>query len=94
DDDLRGRQPGEVGALLRQGLLDAGVQAERILPDVYSEEDSVLKALGRARPGDLVVIFGDHLSHVWDLIVSFKSRPAGAEAPVPAREDALVGVRR
>ncbi|HSK75946.1 MAG TPA: cyanophycin synthetase, partial [Thermoanaerobaculia bacterium] len=46
DDDLRGRQPGEVGALLRQGLLDAGVQAERILPDVYSEEDSVLKALG------------------------------------------------
>jgi cyanophycin synthetase len=94
DDDLRGRQFGEAGALLRQGLLDAGVQPERILPDVYSEEDSVLKALGMARPGDLVVIFGDRLSHVWDLIVSFKSQPAGAEMPAPAREDALVGVRR
>jgi cyanophycin synthetase len=94
DDDLRGRQPGEVGAILRQGLIEAGVQAERILPDVYSEEDSVLKALGMARPGDLVVIFGDRLSHVWELIVSFKSQPAGAEAPVPAPEDALVGVRR
>ena len=94
DDDLRGRQPGEVGAILRQGLLDAGVQAERILPEVYSEEDSVLKALGMARPGDLVVIFGDRLSRVWDLIVSFKSQPPGAEVPVPAREDALVGVRR
>ncbi|HKV13173.1 MAG TPA: cyanophycin synthetase [Thermoanaerobaculia bacterium] len=94
DDDLRGRPPGEVGGLLRQGLLDAGVHPERILPDVYSEEDSVVKALGMARPGDLVVIFGDRLSHVWDLIVSFKSQPGGAETPVPAREDALVGVRR
>lgn len=94
DDDLRGRQPGEVGALLRRGLLDAGVQAERILPDVYSEEDSVVKALSMARPGDLVVIFGDRLSRVWELIVGFKTQFSGMEAPAPVREDALVGVRR
>jgi cyanophycin synthetase len=94
DDDLRGRQPGEVGNLLRQGLIDAGFQAERIVNGVFSEEDSVLKAMGMARPGDLVVIFGDRLSPVWELIVGFKGQPREAEAPAPAPEDALVGARR
>jgi cyanophycin synthetase len=94
DDDLRGRQPGETANLLRQGLIDAGFQAERIVNGVFSEEDSVLKAMSMARPGDLVVIFGDRLARVWELIVGFKSQPPGAEAPAPAPEDALVGARR
>ncbi len=33
DDNLRGRRPGEVGELLRRGLLDAGVPGERIVPE-------------------------------------------------------------
>ncbi len=89
DDDLRDRQPGEVGELLRRGLLQAGVPAERICPSVYGEADAVVKALEMARAGDLVVIFGDKLSRVWDLIVSFKPQPQTAEAPVRERE--LVG---
>ncbi|MBW8874815.1 MAG: cyanophycin synthetase [Acidobacteria bacterium] len=72
DDDLRGRRPGEVGELLRRGLLAAGAPPERIVPGVYSEEESVLKSLSAARPGDLVVIFGEQLSRCWDLIVGFK----------------------
>jgi cyanophycin synthetase len=61
-----------VGELLRRGLLAAGVPAERVVPGVYSEEESVLKSLAAARPGDLVVIFGEQLSRCWDLIVGFK----------------------
>ena len=73
DDDLRGRRPGEVADLLRRGLIQAGVPAERIVPGFYSEEDAVVRALETARPGDLVVIFGDKLSRCWDLIVGFKN---------------------
>jgi cyanophycin synthetase len=94
DNDLRDRQPGEVGELLRRGLLDAGLPPERIVPGVYKEEDAVLKAMEMARPGDLVAIFGEQLSHVWDLIVSFK--PARNEEParkkVPERDADLVEV--
>jgi cyanophycin synthetase len=84
DDDLRGRRPGEVGELLRRGLLDAGLPPERIVPGVYPEEEAVLKALEMARPGDLVAIFGEQLSHVWELIVNFKPAqgdPARKKAP-------------
>ncbi|HEX9943623.1 MAG TPA: cyanophycin synthetase, partial [Thermoanaerobaculia bacterium] len=90
DDDKRGRQPGEVAALLRQGLLDAGFPTERIVDGVFSEEDSVVRALEMARAGDLVVIFGDRLSRVWELIVSFKPEAEVSE-PAPARENAMVG---
>ncbi|HYO12355.1 MAG TPA: cyanophycin synthetase [Thermoanaerobaculia bacterium] len=94
DNDLRDRQPGEVGELLRRGLLDAGFPPERIVPGVYKEEEAVLKALEMARPGDLVAIFGEQLSHVWDLIVSFK--PARQEEPArkkaPERDASLVEV--
>jgi cyanophycin synthetase len=89
DDDNRGRPRGAVAELLRQGLLDAGYPAERIVPGFYSETDSALKAMEMARAGDLVVIFGENLSRVWDLIVNFKPRPAEAESL--AREGELVG---
>jgi cyanophycin synthetase len=79
DEDLRGRRPGEVAGLLRQGLIHAGFPAERIDHGTHGEEEAVLKALRTARAGDLVVIFGDKLHHVWELIVSFKKEPEPAE---------------
>jgi cyanophycin synthetase len=72
DDDLRGREPGEVTEILRQGLIQAGCPAERIVPGVFREEEGVLQALRLARAGDLVAIFGDKLPRVWELITSFK----------------------
>jgi cyanophycin synthetase len=79
DDNRRGRQPGEVGALLRQGLLDAGFPADRISAEVYDEEEAVQRALETSQPGDLLVIFGDKLDRSWRQIVSF-GRPAEAPA--------------
>jgi cyanophycin synthetase len=84
DDDLRGRQPGETADLMRQGLLDAGFPAERIvLHPALGETDVVEKALGMARAGDLVVVFGDRISRDWELIVGFGKR-AQEKAAEPA----------
>ena len=88
DHDLRGRAPGETTELLRKGLFAAGVPPERIVNGVFTEEESVLKAMEMARAGDLVVIFGENLAHVWDLIVHFKPSP---QAVAPVGEELLVG---
>ncbi|HEY0511461.1 MAG TPA: cyanophycin synthetase [Thermoanaerobaculia bacterium] len=92
DDDLRDRPPGEVADVLRQGLLDAGFPAERIVPGFFREEEAVTKALEMARAGDLLVIFGDKLARIWEQIVSFKPKPAAVE-PVADRQGELVGSR-
>ncbi|HYH45276.1 MAG TPA: cyanophycin synthetase, partial [Thermoanaerobaculia bacterium] len=76
DDNRRGRKTGEIGAMLRQGLLDAGFPADRISDDVYDEEEAVQRGLETARPGDLLVVFGDDLNRSWNQIVSF-GRPPG-----------------
>jgi cyanophycin synthetase len=92
DADLRGRQPGEVGEILRSGLIKAGCPAERIVPGVYKEEEAVLKALGMARAGDLVAIFGDKLARVWELITSFKPESGGGgEVRQERRQPVLEG---
>jgi cyanophycin synthetase len=52
---LRGREPGQVPALIRRGLLDAGVAPDRI----YSEPDEETAArilLDAAEPGDVIVL--------------------------------------
>ncbi|HEX7186385.1 MAG TPA: cyanophycin synthetase [Thermoanaerobaculia bacterium] len=79
DDNRRGRPPGEVGEILRQGLLEAGFPADRISSEIYSEEKAIQRALETAQPGDLLVLFGDKLDRTWKQVVSF-GRPA--EAPV------------
>ncbi len=91
DEDLRDRQPGEVAAVLRQGLLDADFPAERIVPGFFQEEDSVLRAMEMACAGDLVVIFGDKLAHIWELIVNFKPQPAAVKPAGDVPQGELVG---
>ena len=83
DDNRRGRETGVVGELLRQGLLEAGFPAERIAPGVLDEEEAVRRGLETARPGDLLVIFGDDLPRDWEQIVSFGSPAGGAVKATP-----------
>ncbi len=93
DDNRRGRPPGEVGELLRHGLVAAGFPADCIAPEIYPEEQAVAKALDIARAGDLLVIFGDNLSRVWDQIVSFPGeRPEGAGGNATVAETAVTAV--
>jgi cyanophycin synthetase len=83
DDNLRGRKAGEVGALLRESLLAAGLPAERISSEVYDEEEAVRRGLETAQPGDLLVIFGDDLDRSWNQIVTFGRPPAEPRATEP-----------
>ncbi|HEV7514759.1 MAG TPA: cyanophycin synthetase [Thermoanaerobaculia bacterium] len=94
DDDLRGRAPGETGELLRQGLLAAGVGRERILPEVLGEAASIDRALHLARPGDLVVIFGDKLERCWRQITGFDPAQAAATTTEAPTLPELVQVQR
>ena len=86
DEDSRGRPRGQTGTLLRKGLILAGFPPERICDGVYLEEEATLRALQMARAGDLVVIFGDKLQRVWDLIVNFKSQAPERDAETPKEE--------
>ncbi|MEX2409654.1 MAG: Mur ligase family protein, partial [Rhodovibrionaceae bacterium] len=57
EDWLRGRKAGEIAALLRRGLRDAAVPAEKI--EVGLEQGAAIqRAVELAEPGDLVAIFG------------------------------------
>jgi cyanophycin synthetase len=83
DDKLRGRRPGETGALLRQGFLAAGFPEDRLSPEIYREEEAVQRSLETAQPGDLLVIFGDDLDRDWHQIVSFGRSAETYAAPLP-----------
>jgi cyanophycin synthetase len=70
DDNRRGRGHDEVPMMLRQVLIDSGVPETQIevIPD---EQACVQHALQMARPGDLVLIFGDDTTRCWKQITSF-----------------------
>ncbi|NOD66242.1 cyanophycin synthetase [Ruegeria sp. HKCCD7303] len=78
DDRRRGRGHDEVPQMMRQALIDNGVDdaAITIIPD---EVEAVTAALERAAPGDLLVIFGDDTTRCWKQIIYFNS---DSEAPV------------
>jgi cyanophycin synthetase len=70
---LRGRQPGEIPALMNAALLQAGVTQERISL-VAEAERGALQALGMARPGDVVVLCPAtaEVDKMWQQIISFQ----------------------
>jgi cyanophycin synthetase len=72
----RGREPGEVRALLRKALIDRGFPSDGI-DEAETETDAVERALAWARPGDLLVLLvHDERPQVLELL-----HRAGAKAP-------------
>ncbi len=63
DEDLRGRQPGEVAGLLKEGLIKYGMQPERI-EFARNEPEAVRRALAIAEKDDLVTVFADRITKV------------------------------
>jgi cyanophycin synthetase len=84
DANTRGREPGEVPALLRQGLLDNGVAEEQI--EIIEEEEAANNAaLNMARAGDLLLILADHVARSWKQIIYFKPGEEVLRDATPAK---------
>ncbi|MFY9371531.1 MAG: cyanophycin synthetase [bacterium] len=79
DRDLRGRAPGEIAGLLREGALAGGCREEKI-EIVLDEGEAIRRALARAQRGDLLVIFYEQLEPVLEIL----GLP-GFPPPSPAR---------
>ena len=69
--DLRGREPGEINALLSEGAYSIGCTADRIIC-VSHEKEAIEICLGMARPGDIVVLMSGDPEGTWKRILSFK----------------------
>ncbi len=63
DADLRGRKPGEVAEILRQGALSSGLPESR-LNIVLPELTAFARVVEFARPNDLVVVFYEKLEPI------------------------------
>ncbi len=76
DDNLRGREHGEIPKLMRAALIEFGVPEDSIQL-IESETVSVDTALALARPNDLVLIFCDGITRTWKQIIYFhpKEKP-------------------
>ena len=76
DDNRRGRGEDEVAVMLKDTLLESGIDADRIevVPD---EERATTRALELAAPSDLVLILGDNVKRSWKQIIYFNSESPG-----------------
>ena len=79
DDDLRGREPGIVAAMMHEEALAAGFPAGRIIT-ILDERAATRHALTLAEPQDLVVIFADNITAVWKEVIYFGKEPGGTPA--------------
>ncbi|MDT8326754.1 MAG: cyanophycin synthetase [Roseovarius sp.] len=94
DDDRRKRGHDEIPQMFRSEFLKNGIAEDRISV-IPNEEDAVAASLEMARPGDLVIIFGDSSARCWKQIIYFNAPEDGASAgpgsvalhpPVPFEE--------
>jgi cyanophycin synthetase len=78
DDNRRGRGPDEVATMIRDRLLESGVDAAciEVIPD---EQQATGRALEIAAPGDLVLILGDNVKRSWKQIIYFNSGAKGEQ---------------
>lgn len=77
DEDLRGREPGEVAAVLSAGIQDGHVEAGREAAGppveiILDESEAVAHALHGARTDDLVVILAEDLHAAWEQLSRFR----------------------
>jgi cyanophycin synthetase len=79
DDNRRGRGADEVAVMLKNKLLEMGVESDRIevLPD---EQEATSRALQIAESGDLVLVLADAIKRTWKQIIYFNSEARADDA--------------
>jgi len=72
DDNRRGRGKDEVAVMLKNVLLEKGIEPGRIevVPD---EQEATSRALQIAEPGDLILVLADGIKRTWKQIIYFNS---------------------
>lgn len=75
DEDRRGRDVGEIAALLKKGIIESGFRKEN-MNIILSETEAFTKAIDSSVPGDMVIIFFEKYQPLLD-IVREKSKLAG-----------------
>jgi UDP-N-acetylmuramyl tripeptide synthase len=70
---LRGRQPGEITKLLRQGFLESGVADENI-HRLSEETDAIRGALQTAGADDLVLVMSADAEHAMEVVRTFSEK--------------------
>lgn len=86
DADLRGRIPGQVAGLMKEGALAAGLPEEQI-KIILNEPGALKAAIDEAGPGDTVVVFYEKIEPVISLINDF-CRQRGRETEKVTGESA------
>jgi cyanophycin synthetase len=82
DDNPRGRAETEVPDMLKQALIEGGVEADRISV-IEDEQAANAAALAMAQEGDLVLVLCDSVARTWKQIIYFKTDGEGAAAAKP-----------
>jgi cyanophycin synthetase len=77
DDWKRGREPGQIVALLEEGV--RSVRPDADLRVVLEEQQATDTALKLAEPGDLVVLFADEITRTWKQVIYFGREEVTAE---------------
>lgn len=75
DTNTRGRERGEVAAILRDSLLEAGMNPDRIVVET-DEGRAFRQALERTGPDQLTVLLVDHPATTWTELVAYLEEPA------------------
>ena len=71
DQDLRGRPPGEVARLIKEGLLAGGMAEDRVVV-ALDEKSALLQAVSMASAEDLIVVFYESLEHTLDMLADIE----------------------
>lgn len=67
DNDLRGRDAGEVAGLLYEAVITSGARKESI-DIIYSETKALEAAIADAKPGDLIIMFYEEFDAAYELV--------------------------
>jgi cyanophycin synthetase len=89
DDNRRGRGHDEIPRMMRQSLLEKGVDNSAI-SIIADEQEAVEQALNMAEEGDLVMIFGDDSVRCWKQIIYFKNDDAREPEATPLLDETEV----
>jgi cyanophycin synthetase len=72
DDNRRGRGQDEVAVMLKNKLLEMGIDQDRI-EVIVDEQEATQHALQVSAPGDLVLMLADNIKRSWKQIIYFNA---------------------